>query len=185
MWYTVTATPQGNVVRVFGAEHTGHPDAGKPPRHVAKWCHELIRATYYEREGVTVAEVVDAVRQEAITRAIKRQKTNTSRAEMEEIFLTEGCTVPGVRDYLIKDEQVAHIIKQLNADTCQLLPEEAESIAKWVQQHPTDTLMYRPGVDTPPGREEDVRHAAALYSTSRALLHWWSKAQTSGARPCR
>ena len=171
MRYTVTATPQGNIVRVFGAEHTGHPDAGRPPRHVAKWCHELIRATYYEREGVTAAEVVEAVRQEAITRAMKRQKTNTSRAEMEAIFLTEGCTVPGVRDYLIKDEQVAHIMKKLNADTCQLLPEEAESIAKWVQQHPTDTLMYRPGVDTQPGREEDVRHAAALYSTCRALLH--------------
>ena len=171
MRYTVTATPQGNVVRVFGAEHTGHPDAGKPPRHVAKWCHELIRATYYEREGVTVAEVVDAVRQEAITRAIKRQKTNTSRAKMEEIFLTEGCTVPGVRDYLIKDEQVAHIVKQLNADTCQLLPEEAESIAKWVQQHPTDTLMHRPGVDTPPESTLRARSTHAAHLSALSTQH--------------
>ena len=55
--FTVTPTKRGNIVRVFGVQHSGHPDVGKPPRHVGQWCHALIRATYFEREGVTVAEV--------------------------------------------------------------------------------------------------------------------------------
>lgn len=171
MRFTVTPTESGCVLRVLGVEHTGHPDTGKPPRHVAQWCHQLIRETFYEREGVTVGEVRNAVQQEALTRGLKRQNASMSRAELEEIYLKEGCVEYGVREYLIKDEQIAHIIKQLNNDTSQLLPDEAESIAKWAEQHPHDVLMYRPGVDTPAGREEDVRHAAALCSTGQVLLH--------------
>jgi len=181
--FTVTPTKRGNIVRVFGVQHSGHPDVGKPPRHVGQWCHALIRATYFEREGVTVAEVRNAVQQEALSRALKRRNHSISREEMEAMFLTEGCTQPGVREYLIKDEQISHIIRQLNADTSQLLPDEAESIAAWVKQHPFDTLMYRPGVDTPPGREEDVRRGAALCSTGQDFaplveqsLGQWSKA---------
>ena len=182
--FSVTITEAGAIVRVLGFEHTGH-DTRNMAQHVAPWCREFIRVEHSEREGTTVTELVKAVKAEALRRgleALKESEPSLSRDELKRRWLLDpNAGGPFMREFLITRKQVRDQIRAYvrNHD---LMPDEADSIRAWTTQHPDDTLLYRPGVDTPEGQEEDVRGTALWF---KAL--WFKALAGLGARlaaPC-
>ncbi len=159
MRFSVHVTDAGSIVRVYAFEHTGH-DTRAMARHVSPWCREFIRVEHDERDGASVKELVKAVKAEALRRgleALKETEPDLSREELKARWLLDPkAGGPYIRDYLITRKQVRDELRAYDRNN-DLMPDEAESVYTWTKQHPDDTLLYRPGEDTPEGAEEDVR----------------------------
>ena len=165
------------IVRVYAVTHS-HATNGTC-RHLAPWCREFIRMEYIARDAPTAYEIEKAVRSEALTRGVAYAKERAAvlepdltEAELRRRWLNDS-TQKGqfVREFFITTKMVRDMLAAVERDSSQLMPEEAASIEAWVNSHPEDTLMYRPGVVTPAGAEEVVRAQTA--SVVQALA--WSK----------
>lgn len=152
------------VVRVYAVAHS-HATNGTC-RHLAPWAREFIRMEYIARDGASVYEIEKAVRAKALEYGVAHARSE--RADVMEPDLTEAQlkqrwlrdpTVQGpfVREFFITTKQVRDMLRAIERDSSELMPEEAESIEAWVNSHPEDALMYRPGIVTPAGAEEEVR----------------------------
>jgi hypothetical protein len=130
-------------------------------RHIAGWVASLIRVELIEREGVSVTEIMRSIRREALRRGVEAAQVTEpgiTTPELKERWLSNPKAAGvGGREYFGSAKSVRDQMRLLARDTNELMADEAESIKQWATRQPDETLMYREGVVTPEGVEENVR----------------------------